>query len=319
MQDETSLNEPISLSERLKSDENASERQKENPPRDSVYDFLYCDARRVASFLSQFESHGVAGQVRTSESEASTQTERKVGGGGLSIPGVAQAQTTLERTANTEIKDATEKTFDPFWKNARRLLDFLSSNGMIVTDIISAKIGQIVLAKGAVVIIDPSLIREAWEKPSFRAKLRSSLGEDIAQGRKMNPKEKDTEFNFFTEVMKMLPHTAQCHLVSLTYAAWATLSEDSLVSTPADLMLKHGAYVPGDWNMVGVMDVFPKYALMRNESGDLPDFDKMTQDSMQTPIASFMSMIGPVARSAMGRPENYYGITPLLIFREVSV
>ena len=46
----------------------ASGEEPDDPSQDSVYDFLYCDTRRIGSFLAQFDVSGHLQQVTASDS-----------------------------------------------------------------------------------------------------------------------------------------------------------------------------------------------------------------------------------------------------------
>jgi hypothetical protein len=53
-----------------KKDEKASEKELDEPQNDSVFDFLYCDSRRIGSFLAQFDDSGHLEKIVQRESAA---------------------------------------------------------------------------------------------------------------------------------------------------------------------------------------------------------------------------------------------------------
>lgn len=107
--------------------------------------------------------------------------------------------------------------------------------------------------------------------------------------------------------MQLLPHGIQGRLIGdLQRTVWFTLREDGLSTNAADVFLKHGSHIAGSWNIVGIVDALPSFAF----SPQSP-----FEDGMQKAIAD----LGASLRPAVGRPNDAWGMTPLLIFREVSM
>lgn len=125
----------------LESEESVSEPQQEAHPSNSVYDFLYHDARRVASFLAQFGSYGVLSQVKATESSGQAATSRTLLGGGFNVPLVAQGQATVDATTSDDERDTAERTYDPLWTHARTLLNYLNDDGMDLPRYLASSIG----------------------------------------------------------------------------------------------------------------------------------------------------------------------------------
>ena len=108
------------------------------------------------------------------------------------------------------------------------------------------------------------------------------------------------------EFMPLLPHGIQARMVDiLNKSVWFSLREDGLSTSPGDVFLKHGSNIAGDWNVVGIVDALPS-------NGYQPK--SPFEDGMQKAIAD----LGSNLRPAFGRPNDAWGMTPLLIFREVS-
>jgi hypothetical protein len=79
---------------------------------------------------------------------------------------------------------------------------------------------------------------------------------------------------------------------------YLTLSAD-------DLLLKHGTSIAGTWNMLGILDALP-------DGGEQEDLSFLAD--MVKGLAQFSQQIRP----HFGRATDYFGMTPLLVFREVS-
>jgi hypothetical protein len=111
-----------------------------------------------------------------------------------------------------------------------------------------------------------------------------------------------------------LPHTIQASLADQNGSAWCTLREESLVVSATDVLLKHGVSIPGSWKLLGVLDAFPisqetdaEYAAAQLKAAKC--------------LGTFGEMIGNLApgiAKLLGRPPDSFGMTPLLIFREIS-
>ena len=75
-------------------------------------------------------------------------------------------------------------------------------------------------------------------------------------------------------------------------------------------MLKHGAILSGTWNIVGILDALP----------EVVESDTSVAAALgNTPLAQVVQSLAPLVRQIMGRPAHAYGLTPLLILREISI
>ena len=110
------------------------------------------------------------------------------------------------------------------------------------------------------------------------------------------------------EFLPILPHSIQGSLVDiLGKQVWFTLKDEGLSTSAGDIFLKHGAKIPGGWSVVGIVDALP------TNNYQAPSVSPFT-GGMQQVIADISSSIRP----GFGRPDHAWGITPLLIFREVT-
>jgi hypothetical protein len=114
------------------------------PTTDSVFDFLYCDTPRIASFLAQFDNSGsLTGIVRSEHAHRGTQKafKKEASGTLLAISGGVSH----EKDTTAEYGQESQRMYDPAWANARAFLDLLSERSLINRDVPSAGIGQFVL------------------------------------------------------------------------------------------------------------------------------------------------------------------------------
>ncbi len=293
-----------------------------------VFDFLYHDARRIASFLAQFETYGVLQQVRTTETAARLGTTKAGASAGLDVPLLAKGGLSVDGTVTDEERDAAERSYDPLWTNARTLLNYLADREMIVRDLRRAGIGQFVLVAGNLAAFDLGLFKEAWKLPAVKEVVLRGIQSaeqsanapnrherrKQATGKSQSSRHSESEMGF--EMLKIMPHTIQATIRQDDWTVWSSLRDDSLVVPASELLLKHGVGIAGEWHMLGILDAQP------DEPDDLSQTYVLDQllaaMSLGGMAGQIVGQLGPAVRLMLGRPSNAFGMTPLLIFRDVS-
>ena len=281
---------------------------------DSVYDFLYIDAPRLSHFLSQFNQYGSLTGLTRAVSESSSTS------GGLNVVAAKVDTGSSQQTTQT-------RQFDPQWIAPLSFLDEANRRGMIVRDLQNARIGQLVLVSGDLTLFDLALIKTFWDIEPLKALLLRALAQSTAdepvasrQDRRRQDRDKGRRGDGLSpeavgiEILKSLPHATLAAIQHDGHNIWTTLKEDSLVVSASDLLLKHGARISGRWNMIGILDAMP-------DSG-ADDTSALLADLMvPLSLGSLGEVVGrlaPAIRGMLGRPPDAHGMTPLLVFREVS-
>jgi hypothetical protein len=291
---------------------------------DSVFDFLYYDATRVASLLSQFSQSGHLTGVTQSEGvDRRTNDTAQVGAKGGFAP-LAQGEGSVKWDNYEGLSRGSIRTYDPRWVNALEFLDFSDERGIIQSDIEAARMGHIVLFSGSLAIFDLKILKNMWAQPAIKkailaggAETATSLGKPAR-----NPKAqrvsgmKDAEVA--VELVSILPHGTAGSLTSSDeqVSVWFTLNESGMAVPTPDLFLKHGFTIPGDWSVVGILDAYPD----EGEDVGLGYYlNQLLAGNRINGISHFMAafLTGPV-RQMFGRPMGSYGVTPLLIFRQIA-
>lgn len=286
----------------------------------SVYDFLYNDARRVASFLAQFHDHGLLQGVKATETAARTSSERFDVSGGANML-VGKAGIAAQTTESSEEREAAENSYDPFWRNALRFLDALEASNMIQRDLAAAQMGQIVLVRGALAAFDFGILKEAWKLSAVRNAAKKSVQPAPAgtreERRRMKVAAADGQSSIEAglELIGIIPHVIQATIASDAGTVWCTLKDDALTGTSADLLTKHGARISGEWHMLAILDALPE-----PESGDyaLVLDQLIAASSLNLMGGEIVAAMLPFIRPMLGRPTTAFGATPLLIFRETG-
>lgn len=308
-----------------KSDTQALNPEPDAQEKDSVFDFLYHDVRRVASFLAQFDDFGHITQIRHSENAGKSRTTKAQAKVSANLPLVAGATGQVDKQVLEEVKESAERVYDPLWSNARAFLDYLEDRALLKDDLWNATIGQFVIVKGTLTVLDPEIVKGLYNNPTAKKAMIAAMeggqapasGENRAarrrEGKTSSPKPTD-EAEIAFAVIDLIPHSVQMQIFSETTQTWMLPQKEFLVSSASDIILKHGNIIQGTWFAVGVLDAFPDGSGMYNVNVD-PDIANLIGGSLLGIVASHF---GPLARGVVGRPPSSFGITPLLIFRDVA-
>jgi len=304
-----------------KSVEKVSNEEQGGAEPDSVFDFLYHDGRRIASFLSQFDKNGLlTGLTQGDSLSKGAKRSKKIGiGGDVALIGGGKVE--LEVGPGEVGSQTMERVYDPFWANARLFLDVLTERNMLQRDLRAADIGQFVLAKGWLTVLDLAMFKDAWKLPTIQRKVKEGAyakpKSTMTSAQKAELKEQKENADMMLEMIQIMPHSVHASMITSVEdqasLLWCTLKEDNLVTPASDLTLAHGATMPGEWAIVGVLSARPEYLT--------PDPNNLVDNSepgvMQSVVGQVSKTIAPIVRVALGRPAAAHAVTPLLIFREV--
>jgi hypothetical protein len=292
-----------------------------------VLDFLYNDSRRIGSFLAQFEPGHLQRYTQTREAERARQDTSERSGKGK-IPGLAEGEVSAAQQVVASAAEAYERVFDPYWSNPRAFLDHLSEHNLIRRDIEEASIGQFVLVKGALIIADLQMLHPLWGMPAIQNFMLAShdANQEASQGsrserrqahakQRQQPSQKrmPSEVELVMALLPHMPHAGHIHIVSDDFAVWAPVAEGAMVTPMADLVLKHGPKVAGEWSLLGILDALP----FRTEEA-MTEMEIIRTGMISENVSKVALQLAPYIRQAFGRPLLSYGMTPLLLFREVS-
>lgn len=285
----------------------------DHPERDSVYDFLYHDAHRIGSFLGQFDQHGHLKGLQTSADTGRSRASKTVGGGTGSIPLIASGTASHEQAEAQHWDRGAQRTYDPLWANARAFLDYLAGADLIERDAAKAAIGQFVLISGQVFVLDTAILKSLTAGQHFRQFVRN--GAPAAAGPRQAKSAASNSSEFGMEILNSMPSTVQARVATNTGDAyWGSLAVEGLTTSPGDLMLKHGILLGGEWSMLGILDATPS----ETPSGLQAEMQNAITVAALGPIIGGLGVMANTLRPMLGRPADAYGITPLLVFRDVA-
>lgn len=258
-------------------------------------DILYTDRERLSSYLAQIDPNGVITGYKTSTTDSSSMASMIKGNAAVASASV---------TGNFGNQDFAERTFDPAGALPIEVMNRLDEANFIRTTTENASIGNLVLVNGSISLRDFSqfisfwpIIKKVVPWEVFAAGIpmpnvdASVLGEDLEMCAKA--------------LLDSMSHPVQMTIKGSQGGFWSTLSDSSFTVSTVDLFLKHKKSLPGEWFVLGILDGKP----LDDEQVEVDVEDNML-DKMHDGIATF--------RSLFGRPKNYYGISPLVIFRKVQ-
>jgi hypothetical protein len=286
-----------------------SEAERVEPTFDSVLDFLYYDSRRVGQFISQFGDFGLLQQIETTESRTEGVADKARIGARIG-PQALSFNLGAEKSSETSGADSSKHTFDPFWTTPLRFLEYLEKRGLTRRNLRSARIGQLLLVRGRITILDMGLLKSLWKIPEAK---ENALKSAIMGNPGGEPNAIERSVNVFFQMVEHLPHAVQCILdIQNDLRAWALLQEDFIAGSSSDLALRYGLGIDGQWSIVGIVDALPA----DQEESQLT-LKAATTAVIGNAIGGEIAQVAEIARK-MGRPADAFGLTPLLIFRDVS-
>jgi hypothetical protein len=294
--------------------EGDSVKQSGDPERRLLLDLFYHDYRRVALFLAQLETYGLLQQVKATEAVSHIGTESTTKSAGAGIASLLKGEMSHGEIATDDEKDAAERTYDPLYANARRFMDYLAGTSLVESKIARARIGQFVHVYGVLTIIDTELLRNLWQSPIIIGELQKRWKTGQHPGQPKLTKEKVQQQQMMFEMLPKWPHGVQMTIDGQGFSTWGTLAKDCLITAASDLALKHGYEIPGTWHILGILDAMPGPV---QAYIPVPEIVSSPEEAMQN-MKSLAKNFSTNIRGALGRPPDKYGITPILIFREVS-
>ncbi|KVT68896.1 hypothetical protein [Burkholderia ubonensis] len=268
----------------------------DSPNIEYLYDFAYLDRGRVDFYFAQLFEDGVLTQTKRTAKDSSTETARM--GGSVKI-------FSGDYTGADLVERGLERLFDPSWLAPVEVLNRLDELQFVHRDLAITPIGGLFLVSGEMSIIDIRMLKELWPDIGEMVLHDEINAQDLAPKAKQKAiSEGKKSYETIAKVLRNLPHAIQATFISGSDLLWSTLRSESMLINPDDLALKHGAQIPGQWYVLGVLDAQPGETSvpLNNHSSSL--------DQAMTQMLSAL-------RGLMGRPTAAYGVTPIAIFRAV--
>ncbi len=272
---------------------------------DGLFDFLYADHERVASFLAQLHRSGTP----TETEEAATKGKRGTKKGGIKL-GLVEGETEAERDWGREVR----LTYDPLWSNSQNLIEHIQE-AQASRDAALPALGQLRIFSGSLLAYDLSSLTSIMNSDAMEDFIAAGIKDDPGaadRSSKFRSAEKKKNASVIREFLKGLPLGIGFVLVTESCHFWFSVKRDYLSLYDLDIPLKFPAHISGQWNVLGVVDALANdhveglnSVLSRNIDGLIPAM-----------VLHMMQLTGATA-AMFGRPLQAFGLSPLVVFRRV--
>jgi hypothetical protein len=280
----------------------------------ALYDYVYLDRTRIEAYAAQLDDNGVLTSIkRTTASADKTTTKANVN---LQVLVAGQDDT----VGSTQ---AVDLAYEARWSVPLDVLAMLDEHGLVIQPVTLANIGQLVLLRGDLEVVDIRVMRELWQpivnlwQHNEESALRTAQdtlatlpptqqkqGRAMIADAKKQSKESVAGINLFLPILEKLPHAIHAALSTPDgHHVWMSLDPQNLTTSVDDFALKHGALIPGLWTAIGILDATPEVDRPAPEPGG-------TLGGIMKFVASFM-------QNALGRPKESYGLTPIAVYRTI--
>jgi hypothetical protein len=223
-----------------------------------------------------------------------------------------------------------ERSYDPFWTNARFFLDTIDERGLIHDDFETASFGQFVKITGYLSVVDLVMFKEAWKLSSVQKMVRKGLPKPQPTGnrkQRLSGQSQEKlpgieEANLMLELIQLMPHAVHASILSSEgeqiTTVWGALREEYMVTPASELVLTHGRSVPGEWTMIGILNGRPDIEAIGQDEALMAARMELPQGILDSVVGRVAETLAPIVRLSLGRPRGAYAVTPLLVFRQVT-
>lgn len=299
---------PIMKQENMSTDSkkepNAQQEESSGAP---AFEILYCDVGRVGTCLTQLHGFGESNAdsqpceaTRGHEPLPRPKPAMSFTGGRASHqrPKVAFAFGQGEQEA---VRQASESGYAAVWVDALNFKELLEDGGKLGKDIGAATAGSFVFLRGELFIYDVSA-KKAWLNDLVTQRLMGNVYRDAGAD---GPKNQTLGF----ELLAKSPHSIHCSIGFGETEAWGPLQAESLSSRIEDIGRTHGVAMPGEWEMIAILDA------RRNTEPEFDSFAPTFTDTPESELYHTVLGLSNIVRTVLGRPAGAYGVTPILISR----
>jgi hypothetical protein len=248
----------------------------------ALYDFIYKDASRIASYYAQMFQGHLIGTERTTANKDMKDSSGKINVG-IAGGDIKVAEETLE---------SLKEIIDPHDRAVNDVLTFLHETGRVEEDLAKARHNSVVMVRGTLLFLD-----------RFMLEVASSAIDVMIQQERSKPKQQQDAslMNSFAMMKKLFPKMALPSSFLLTvneeYRVVGTLKDEGMQEPITSYYFKHGMGGLGDIYLLGI-----------NERASVPS---------EVPATALVDVAQQAAQalSTMVFPTDAYRVTPLALFR----
>lgn len=251
-----------------------------------IHDVFYVDRARISGLYAQLFPQGLLTSVKTSNQQ-NFMDDSEIG---------SDLKVLKVGTKTTEGgSQGIEHMFDASWSIPLEVIDSLRRRNLIRDSIRGAGLGAIIESSCHFRIVDFASMDKLWE-PALK----------MAQAQNAEVISPETVASI-SEALHAVPSAIHAHFLSDHGFLWASLLPGGLTIPTSDLTLKYSGRVPGMWKVLYILDAWP-------DDGEPPDTASWSGGAMADAILFALHGI----RTMIGRPAQWVGVTPLMIYRSVG-
>lgn len=270
----------------------------------SIYDFIYLDNDKICSYYAQL-TDGLPNQKKISNKKGRTQGGKATAGPRDVVHGELDRHNSLE--------DSSETSYDMAHVLPRDMINLLDDYKLIAKKLAVNNLGKLVLVEGYIYFNDFELMSKA-------------TGPTLDFMENLQPDNKEVQNN--AKAAKPLVNLLQAYPIRLqanvkiisggsAQHAWMTLQEENLTSSTVDFSLRYESVSPEKFFILGILDALPEKFDNKDEAVIKEEFNnKLLASGIFN--EAIMSMNGAF-NTLLGRPKDFFGITPICIFRKIGV
>lgn len=286
----------------------------------SLYEFIYIDDYRLKSLIAQINNEGILLEYQTgltmSSSTSGSKKNTKSGelGGSAVLAKTSGTKEVMDGNSETE-QEGKNLKYDATYASPVQLFELVEANELAYKSLNAAKYGGLLHIKGSLKLIDTSHFKLATKPFNPVLNMIEKMGEsgnpygfDMSGLEVFTGGDNSIVKSMFS-IFEDFPQTINMTMLGKTGKAWSTLNPESLRINIWDYVLKCGNELPGEWHCLALLDSRPNHIVSTNASQGSNDSQRL--DSMVTNVLSSM-------RGFLGIEDDTYGVTPILIFREVN-
>lgn len=252
-----------------------------------VFDFIYVDVGRIERLVAQMDELGVLTSLSQEHSKGKQSSGEQSGKIGGTLGVVSGESSDKMEIANTFGKSMV-RSFDGRHALPISFLNMLAEEGMIEADPSNWRSGSIGQITGGVTIANMEVLTRLTSSSVIGAL--------------------DDEIENAAVAFELLGKSAarvQAVVLKGGTRAWGIYDVDNWVMDPDALSAYHGSKLTGQWTMIGIVEALPG-------ENSAPNFEHFGE-AMQS-LAKFTEL----STQLIGRKSSCHGVTPLLLFRQVS-
>jgi len=118
----------------------------------------------------------------------------------------------------------------------------------------------------------------------------------------------DSHKNAALGAFSAMPNAIHAHFLTAEALLPGSLQPNGLLIPTVDLTLKYGGTVSGKWNVLYSLDTWA-------DKGEPPDTSLWSGGELMNAVLSVIHGM----RTIIGRPSGWHGVTPLMIYRPISI